>query len=220
MTSIELTVGADRLDRVIPNPVELLKKYREDIGYAYLDYKPRSSADMILPEDLAVTLLMNSQVGWRAFQSIQKYGHSIDLANLPKKSLEQTSFEERKQVAALITRLAQYPGIAASVATKILHKKRPALIPILDNQAIFGAYMNPEWPHKPARNDSVRDQNLICKALDWIAYDLNRPENKQAWSFLSVFELRHHKIEIFDSVWWMYFRTIQPIKQRKQGDVV
>ena len=215
MTVIKLTVGAGHLDRVIPNADDLLRQYRKDIGYDYLDYKPRSSADIILPEDLAVTLLMNSQVGWRAFQSLQKYGHSIELANLPKKSLEETSFEERKQIAALITRLAQFPGIAASVATKILHKKRPALIPILDNQAIFGAYINPEWPQKPARNDSVRDQNLICSALDWITYDLNRPENERAWSFLRVFELRHHQIEIFDSVWWMYFRTIQPIKQGK-----
>jgi hypothetical protein len=212
---IALTVGAGHLDRVIPNADDLLREYRKDMGYDYLNYKPITPADKILPEDLAVTLLMNSQVGWRAFQSLQKYGHSIELANLPKKSLEDTSVEERKQIAALITKLAQFPGIAASVATKILHKKRPALIPILDNQAIFGAYMDPEWPQKPARNDSVRDQNLICSALDWIAYDLNRPENERAWSFLSVLELRHHQIEIFDSVWWMYFRTIQPIKQRK-----
>ena len=41
--------------------------------------------------------------------------------------------------------MAQWPGFAASVATKVLHKKRPGLIPVLDNQA-FGAYMNPNWP--------------------------------------------------------------------------
>ena len=51
--------------------------------------------------------------------------------------------------------MASWDGFAASVATKILHKKRPALIPILDNQAIFGAYMNPQWPSKPSRADSI-----------------------------------------------------------------
>ena len=77
--------------------------------------------------------------------------------------------------------MAQFPGFAASVATKVLHKKRPDLIPILDNQAIFGAYMNPEWPQKRAREDSIKDLGRICSALDWIAFDINRPENLAAW---------------------------------------
>jgi hypothetical protein len=44
-------------------------------------------------------------------------------------------------VAELIGVMMSWPGIGASVATKTLHKKRPALIPILDKMAIFGAYM-------------------------------------------------------------------------------
>jgi hypothetical protein len=36
--------------------------------------------------------------------------------------------------------MTSWPGFGASVATKTLHKKRPALIPVLDNMAIFGAY--------------------------------------------------------------------------------
>ena len=217
---ITLIVGAGRIDRSIPNAEDLLSQYRKDTGYDYLDYEPITPADKILPEDLAVTLLMNSQVGWRAFQSLQKHGHSIEIATLPIKSLEQTSVEERKQIASVITSLAQYPGFAASVATKVLHKKRPALIPILDNQAIFGAYINPEWPRKPARSDSVRDQNLICSALDWIANDLNRPENEKVWSSLSAIEPARTRIQLFDCVWWMYFRLIQPVKQRKDSDKV
>lgn len=178
---IALTVGVGHLDRVIPNADDLLREYRKDMGYDYLDYKLITPADKILPEDLAVTLLMNSQVGWRAFQSLQKYGHSIELANLPKKSLEQTSIEERKQIAALITKLAQFPGIAASVATKILHKKRPALIPILDNQAIFRADINLEWSQKPAIYGPVCDRNIIRKTLDWIYFELNRLVNMDTW---------------------------------------
>jgi len=198
---------------VIPNADVLLGKYQDDTGYDYLDYEPITSADNILPEDLAVTLLMNSRVGWRAFHSLQESGHTIELATLPKKPLEQTSVEERKQVAALITSLAHFSGFAASVATKVLHKKRPALIPILDNQAIFGAYVNPEWPQKPASRDSIRDGNLISLALDWIYFDLTRPENMNVWSSLSAIEPKRHRIELFDCVWWMCFREIQPVKR-------
>lgn len=55
-------------------------------------------------------------------------------------TLEQISQEEQRQVVKFIAQMAQLPGFAASVATKVLHKKRPDLILILDNQGVFGAY--------------------------------------------------------------------------------
>ena len=212
MSSITLTVGASQIDRIIPHADDLLRHYREDSGYLYLNYQPVIPHDRVLPEDLAITLLMNSLAGWRACQSLVEHGQDIDLTQLPKKSLEETSPEERGQVAALITQVAQLPGFAASVATKLLHKKRPALIPILDNQAIFGAYMYPEWPQRPARGDSVKSQEMINTALDWIAFDLNRPENTSAWRLLKEIEPARSRIQLFDSVWWMYFRKLQPVR--------
>ena len=220
MTAVSLVVGAKKIDRVISNAEEYLMNYRKNTGYLYQGYCPKSSPNIVEPEDLAVTLLMNSQVGWKAFQTLLEYGHTIDLTNLPSKPLEQTSEEERRQIAALIAKMAQLPGFASSVATKVLHKKRPSLIPILDNQAIFDAYMNPKWPQKLAQSYSIKDQELICKALDWITFDLNRPENTGAWSSLQALESTHSRIQLFDSVWWMYFREIQPVVRRKNGDGV
>ena len=153
---------------------------------------------------------MNSQVSWRAFQTLQDHGNTIDLSTLPPKSLEDTTSDERRQVAIVITQLAQFPGFASSVATKLLHKKRPTLIPVLDNQAIYGAYMNPKWPQQPARTDSIKSLDLINKALEWVAFDLNRPENISAWTALQEIEPNHSRIQIFDSIWWMYFREQQP----------
>jgi hypothetical protein len=60
------------------------------------------------------------------------------------------------------------------LATKTLHKKRPGLIPILDNQAIFGAYMNPLWPEKRSLMDTIKAVPRIKQALDWIAADITR----------------------------------------------
>lgn len=200
MSSITLTVGAGEIDRIIPNADKLLLRYRNDTGCYYLDYQPITPTGQVVPEDLAVTLLINSQAGWSAFQSLIDHGKTIDLAQLPKKPLENTSHDGQEIVAALIAQVAQLLGFAASVATKVLHKKRPDLIPILDNQAIFGAYMNPDWPNKPARDDSIKAYDWILKALDWIAFDITRPENDGIWDILKSIEPARSQIQLFDSV--------------------
>ncbi len=217
MSSVSLIVGAGYIDRVIHDADVYLREYRNDTGYQYQNYRLITSSNKVVPEDLAVTLLMNSQVGWRAFQTLLEYGNTIDLENLPSKPLEYTSTEERRQVAELIAKTAKLPGFASSVATKVLHKKRPSLIPVLDNQAIYGAYMNPKWPQEPASKYSIKEQDLIFKALEWIAFDLNRPENTEVWDLLQAIEPTHSRIQLFDSVWWMHFRKVQPVKKRQGG---
>lgn len=212
MTSVQLILGAGHVDRVIVDADDLLHQYRRDTGCWYLDYESTIPKTTVRPEDLAVTLLVNSQVGWRAFRSLQENGLAINLAVLPQTPLEQTTTAERHEIAAFIATMATWPGFAASVATKVLHKKRPDLIPILDNQAIFGAYLNKDWPSKPARRDSVKNAAWIFPALDWIAFDINRPENASAWEALSAIEPSRTRIQLFDSVWWMYFRAIQPVQ--------
>jgi hypothetical protein len=102
------------------------------------------------------------------------------------------------------------PWVGASLATKTLHKKRPALIPILDNQAIFGAYMNPDWPRKRSLADTIKAVARIKEALDWITEDLTRPENTVTWPELQAIEPDRSRIELFDMIWWMYFRRVEP----------
>jgi hypothetical protein len=133
---------------------------------------------------------------------------------LPAGPLEQISDAELTSLAEMITVVANLPGFAASVATKVLHKKRPDLIPILDNQAIFGAYMNPRWPEKPSSQESIKSQNKIEQALQWIKTDITRPENGKVWPLLKEIEPSHSLIEVFDSIWWMYFRAKEPVKGR------
>jgi hypothetical protein len=207
---VELVFGGGRLDRRISGADELLLAYREDSGSEYLDYQPNTRADVLVAEDLAVTTLINSRFGMAAVRSLARQGGEIDLAVLPEIPLEETSKEEREQVARLVATVAAWPGFAASVATKVLHKKRPRLIPILDNQAIFGAYMNPRWPQTPSRADSVKAQARINEALDWIAFDLTRRENARVWLALEQREPSRSRIQLFDSIWWMHFRQVEP----------
>jgi hypothetical protein len=90
-------------------------------------------------------------------------------------------------------------------------KKRPALIPVLDNQAIFGAYMYPLWPSKPSLMEAVKAAPRIKEALDWIFADLTRPENEGVWPQLQSVESGRSLIELFDMVWWTYFRRVEPV---------
>jgi Family of unknown function (DUF6308) len=211
-----LIVGANRIDRVIENAENLLLRYREsgDIGYEYLKYQPTTPSNVLLPEDLAVTLLVNSRAGYRAFQSLRDHGKMLVLDALPVKSLEETTDSELKDVARIIATVAGWSGFGASLATKVLHKKRPTLIPVLDNQAIFGAYMNSNWPAQRSTQDSIKAQVMIEQGLTWIRYDLLRPENRDAWPLLQEVEPNYSLIEIFDSVWWMHFRDAEPVKNQ------
>ena len=78
---------------------------------------------------------------------------ALDLRLVPGKPLERTSGAERQGLGDVIGSLARWPGFGASVATKVLRKKRRRLIP--DNQAILGAYMNPA-----ARGTLLRREGL------------------------------------------------------------
>jgi hypothetical protein len=208
---MSLTFGSEGLARVVDDAPTLLIAYRDDSGADYLDFEPSTPADVLVPEDLAVTILINSRVGPSAFQAVQHRGPELDFASLPSVPLEESSDADRDRIAQIIAQMADWPGFAASVATKVLHKKRPATVPILDNQAIFGAYMNADWPNRPSATDSVYSRNRIREALEWIRTDLTSPVNRAAWAELQQLEPARTRIELFDMVWWMYFRQLEPV---------
>jgi hypothetical protein len=214
LAAVELVFGAGRLDRRVPDVEELLRAWRvqeAEWGQLYLEHKPVTPQDQVLVEDLAVTMLINSRVAGRAATAVYLNGRSLNLAALPDKPLEETTEDERQRVAAVIGTMTSWPWIGASLATKTLHKKRPSLIPILDNQAIFGAYMYPAWPEKRSLMETIKAVPRIEEALDWIATDVTRPENEAVWAELQAIEPERSRIELFDMVWWMYFRRVEPV---------
>ena len=156
-------------------------------------------------------MLVNSRVAAPAATSVFRNGASVDLGSLPAVALEETTSDEREHVASVVGTMTSWPWVGASLATKVLHKKRPALIPILDNQAIFGAYMNPQWPEKRSLSDTIKAVPRIKEALDWIAEDLTRPENEATWPELHAIERERSRIELFDMIWWMHFRRVEPV---------
>jgi hypothetical protein len=71
--------------------------------------------------------------------------------------------------------------------------------------------MNPRWPERRSSTDTVKTTARIREALEWIAHDLNRPENKNTWAALAEMEPERTRIQLFDCVWWIYFRQIEPV---------
>jgi Family of unknown function (DUF6308) len=211
---MDLILGAGHLDRRVSDVEGLVREYNEkekDWGVLYLDYEPVTPKDKLLVEDLAVTMLINSRVSARAATAVCANGAKLNLGLLPNKALEQTTPDERQVVAEVIATMASWPWLGASIATKTLHKKQPALVPVLDNQAIFGAYMNPKWPEQRSLAETIKAVARIREALDWIAVDLTRKENALTWAQLEVMESRRSRIDLFDMVWWINFRRVEPV---------
>jgi hypothetical protein len=42
--------------------------------------------------------------------------------------------------------------------------------------------------------------------------DLTRPENDASWASLAEIDPLRARIELFDMVWWVYFRRLQPVQ--------
>lgn len=209
--TLDLTLGSGACRRLLTDAPSLLARYVEDEGRRYLGYRPTTPPDRLVPEDLAVTLLINSRAGYRAFKSLQELGPALDLGTLPDTPLEDADPAMRAQVSEVVANVAGWPGFATSLATKVLHKKRPALIPVLDNQAIFGAYLNATWPARPSSRDSIWSASRISAAMETIAADLTRPENAVVWTVLQGLEPARTRVELFDMVWWVHFRDLEPV---------
>jgi hypothetical protein len=210
---MRLVIGGGKFDRDVEDVEGKLVEYRKDDGIFYLNHRPSTPADRIVPEDMAITVHVNSV--WKlgdlkkCLRSIEDNAPSVDLGSLPEKPLERTSSPERVAIAQFIETVANWNYFGAATATKLLHKKRPALIPILDNRAIFGAYLNPNWPKSPSRAETIKQAHRIKEALDCIAFDLNRPENQDAWPALNAIEPTRSLIQLFDMVWWIHFRKFE-----------
>jgi hypothetical protein len=211
---MELTFGAGKVDRRVADVEGLLRSWHEkerDWGQLYLEYEPITPKDQLLVEDLAVTMLINSRVAAGAATSVCRHGAELELGSLPDKALEETTSDDREVVAGVIGTMTSWPWVGASLATKTLHKKRPALIPVLDNQAIFGAYMNPSWPERRSLAETIKAPGRIREALEWITEDLTRSENAEVWAELQKIEPDRSRIELFDMVWWTHFRALEPV---------
>jgi hypothetical protein len=200
--------------------IEDARKYyvafeNEDDGRFYYDHRPTTQSNRVVLEDLGVTLLLNSRVGSKAAVSIRDADFDID--DLPNVPLVDADSAQIDLLADKIVSLAQRSGFGASVATKLLHKKRPHLIPVLDNQAIFGAYLKRNWPSAEPSGETVKQRDRILEAL--LAIKSALQVNADSLSQLQAENPKRTMIELFDMVWWMYFNEQEHRAGRRSREV-
>ncbi len=61
----------------------------------------------------------------------------------------------------------------------------------------------------PSSQDSVYGVAAVQSAIDQLAVDLTSPENLSSWQALAAMQPGRSRIELFDMVWWMYFRELE-----------
>lgn len=218
--------------RVIADVERLARRFltcRRETGYDYYSYSTSKTDDVSI-SDVAVTLGMNSGVTGIAFRTILEHGPAIAevLGAVPTNlALEEGTCgsAELDTMVELVTfttnvgrnieerrgaGLEPFPtGIGVSVATKLLHKKRPDLLPVLDNQAIFISYLGEKEPDWRNCGPAVR------RALEAIQRDLRHPSNEAGWAALSAEWPWLTRVELFDIIWWEYDAPRRRLAQRR-----
>ncbi len=133
MDHLKLRNGLD-----IQDPLSRLTKFCNE-EYDYYDGIVSSNPNHIEPLDVLVTVAVNSRVNdAAAVRSVHRgLAASCDplLAQIPV-GADLLDAVYVPQVVNLLDKAVQVPRVLLPVATKVLHRKRPQLIPMLDNVVI------------------------------------------------------------------------------------
>jgi hypothetical protein len=198
------------LDHRIEDPGSHIEWYDANVrrGPTYFAYPPSTPPDRLLLEDLGLAVLLEGRPQSLAALTLAMLtDEDRDLRHVPRTPLHMSTPEERAIAAAAIMKLVSAPGFASSLATKVLHKKRPDTIPILDNQAIFGTLLSSTWsPGQAARRSSVWGSTRIGHALETIYSIVSSVENEVVFQRLEKRYPALTRIQLFDKIWWSFIR--------------
>ena len=132
----------------------------------------------------------------------------ISVESVPSAPLHTLSSTQRAAIASCIgTFLTQKPGpathIGVSLATKMVHPKRRASVPVVDNQTIYRRFMVPGW--KPGATDGIGTPGAkgVAGCIGRIHACVADPSNASGWTALESDPRfsRFTRIELFDMGW-------------------
>lgn len=163
----------------IDNPAERLLQFcREE--YEYYDRIPSPDPDHIAPLDVLAAVAVNA---FSAHAAAIRRSHRglVDacdplLSTTPEDADLLTFDPSLKTVETLLHASMQVPGVLIPVATKVLHRKRPNLIPILDN-VVLAHYLD-TLPQKlpTASQDKRRGAAVAVHVLSRFRDDLREAQ--------------------------------------------
>jgi hypothetical protein len=204
MSTEDLILFTDEVCARRPN--DFVRWYLDNVKRGPDYYEPRepeTDRDKLLLGDLAWAVLLEGRPSSTAAQSLLKIV-PFDISGIPTASLELLDSHDLEAIAAVIRKVIDgTSGIKASIATKMLHPKRRATVPVCDNDAIFGSFLQPGW--RPGDTATGRKDTVLA-ALEAIHHCLTRPENRSAWDCLQKAYPRYQLVELFDMTWWTVLR--------------
>ena len=120
----------------IPDAMSRLRRFCKE-EYAYYDALPAGDPDQVEPMDILVTIAVNAYItnaaqARRIHRGLARRCDGL-LSAIPSSAALADGERWLAPLRALLHAAAQTPGVLIPVATKVLHRKRPALIPMLDN---------------------------------------------------------------------------------------
>jgi hypothetical protein len=131
MSALELASGC-----VIERPDERMLAFCRN-EYAYYDALPSADPNLIDPLDVLATVAMNSRVDTakKVRQVHEGMASRCDplLPSIPEDANLLDLETWRTPLRALLDAAVQTPGVLVATATKVLHRKRRFLIPMLDS---------------------------------------------------------------------------------------
>lgn len=175
-------------------------------GPSYYRYRSETDPDRATVEDLGIAVLFEGQPRSRAARTL--VDAPIDLGGVTKRPLHETTADDRAGVVDVILELVgrQGSGFGSSLATKVLHKKRPATIPILDNQAVYATLCSDAWkPGVLPRGKTTRSRSTIGTALEIVYGIVSDSRNEYVWDGVAD-RWPYERIELFDMAWWAFVR--------------
>lgn len=147
--------------------------------WPYYDGVPMGDWDRVEPVDVLATVSVNSFVtdAARVRRIHRGLAAACDglLVGIPKGAYLLNA--DLASVEGLLAAACEVPGVLVPVATKVLHRKRPHLIPILDNVVLahyFGYLGRPELVNRS--QDKRRAASVARIALDAFRADLEEAD--------------------------------------------
>jgi hypothetical protein len=156
----------------VSDPESLLADYiNPSYGYAWPAYDTliTNEAPTLVTGDLLAPVLLEAHVDAARFGVLVEMLPQLGgVGALPSRSLAEATDEDIEAVAALFEVLdtEQYRrrGVRGTIVSKVLHRKRPDLVPLYDSRIDSGYRASGQIPHDPHRS-WVHFMDHICRLM-------------------------------------------------------
>ena len=170
MTSLSLCAGTLEVD----DAEQLLATYldpRNGFAWPAYDTLVTNGTSELVSADLLAPVLLGAHVDASRFRTLSEMSpHLGGVADLPPVALQEADDDVVGRVATLFAVLDDpgyaraRRGVRGTVVAKVLHRKRPDLVPLYDSR-IFAAYTAPGAIERVPERSWVIFMGLLCRAM-------------------------------------------------------